>query len=73
MWNKPLIFKELRQIYIVNHKKFWTKIDAEIYIAELEMKEIGRRVGNAEQSSKTKKARKKTEKRSNKKMEKKKK
>ena len=73
MWNKPLIFKELRQIYIVNHKKFWTKRDAEIYIAELEMKEIGRRIGNAEQSSKTKKTRKKTAKRSNKKMEKKKK
>ena len=70
-WDEPLIFKELTEVYFVNGKKFWTKRDAEIYIAELEMKEIGRRIGNAEQSSKTKKTRKKTAKRSNKKMEKK--
>ena len=49
MWDRPLIFKELEQIYIVNHKKFWTKREAEIYIAELEMEEIGRRLGDAEQ------------------------
>ena len=45
MWDRPLIFKELTEVYIVNHKKFWTKREAEIYIAELEMKEIGRRIG----------------------------
>ena len=44
-WDKPLIFKELTEVYIVNHKRFWTKRDAEIYISELEMKEIGRRAG----------------------------
>ena len=49
MWDRPLIFKEIEQIYIVNHKRFWTKREAEIYIAELEMKEIGRRLGDAEQ------------------------
>ena len=44
-WDKPLIFKELTEVYFVNGKKFWTKRDAEIYISELEMKEIGRRAG----------------------------
>ena len=50
MWDKPLIFKELAEVYIVNHKKFFTKREAEIYLAELEMEEIGRRLVNAEQS-----------------------
>ena len=49
MWNKPLIFTELTVVYIVNHKKFLKKREAEIYLAELEMEEIGRRLGNAEQ------------------------
>ena len=49
MWDRPLIFKELEQIYIVNHKRFWTKREAEIYIAERERIEIGRRLGDAEQ------------------------
>ena len=46
-WDRPLIFKELTEVYIVNHKKFWTIREAEMYVAELEMKEIGRRSGNA--------------------------
>ena len=50
MWDKPLIFKELAEVYIVNSKRFWTKREAEIYIAELEVSEIGRRLGDAEQS-----------------------
>ena len=50
MWDKPLIFKELTEVYIVNGKKFWTKRGAEVYIAELEVDEIGRRLGDAEQS-----------------------
>ena len=40
MWDKPLIYKELTEVYIVNHKKFFTKREAEIYIAELHIKEI---------------------------------
>ena len=27
-WDKPLIFKELTEVYFVNGKKFWTKRDA---------------------------------------------
>ena len=50
-WDKPLIFKELTEVYIVNHKKFWTKREAEIYVAELEMREVARRSVNAKQSS----------------------
>ena len=46
MWIKPLIYKELAQIYIVNHKKFLTKIEAEIYIAELHVKEIEKGLTN---------------------------
>ena len=52
MWDRPLIFKELTEVYFVNGKKFWTKRDAEIYIAELEMKEIGKRAGNTEKKKK---------------------
>ena len=44
-WDKPLIFKELTEVYIVNSKRFWTKKEAEMYVVELEMKEIGRRAG----------------------------
>ena len=50
MWDKPLIYKELTEVYIVNHKKFLTRREAEIYIAELEVSEIGRRLVDAEQS-----------------------
>ena len=50
MWDKPLIFKELAEVYIVNHKKFFTKREAEIYLAELEMEEIGRRLSGAKQN-----------------------
>ncbi len=50
-WDKPLIFKELTEVYIVNHKKFWTRREAEIYAAELEMEEIGRRLSDAKQGS----------------------
>ena len=50
MWDKPLIFKELAEVYIVNHKKFFTKREAEIYLAELEMEEIGMCLVNAEQN-----------------------
>ena len=54
MWDKPLIFKELTEVYIVNHRRFFTKKEAEAYVIELEMKEIGkmvaRRTGDAEQS-----------------------
>ena len=50
MWDKPLIFKELTEVYIVNHKKFFTKKEAEAYLVELEMKEIERRFRDAKQS-----------------------
>ena len=49
MYDKPLISKELEFVYIVNGKKFLKEIDAKIYQAELEVKEIGRRIGNAKQ------------------------
>ena len=49
MWDKPLIFKELTEVYIVNGKRFWTKGEAEAYIVELEVNEIGRRLIDAEQ------------------------
>ena len=52
MWDRPLIFKELTEVYFVNGEKFWTKRDAEIYIAELEMKEIGKRARNTEKKKK---------------------
>ena len=48
MWDKPLMFTELAVIYIVNHKKFLTKRKAEIYLAELEIKEIERRLADVE-------------------------
>ena len=38
-WEKPLIFKELTEVYFVNSKKFFTKKEAEAYIVELELKE----------------------------------
>ena len=63
-WDKPLIFKELTEVYIVNHKKFWTRREAEIYAAELEMEEIGRRLSDAKQGSEIYKAGKKKKKRS---------
>ena len=50
MWDKPLIFKELTEVYIVNHRRFFTKKEAEAYVIELEMKEIGRRWEDAQQS-----------------------
>ena len=39
-WERPLIYKELTEVYIVNHKKFWTKSEAELYLAELEKKQV---------------------------------
>ena len=39
-WDKPLIFKELTEVYIVNRKKFFTKEEAERYVCELELKAI---------------------------------
>ena len=39
-WSKPLIHKEITFVYIVNHKKFLSKEEAEIYIRNLELKEI---------------------------------
>jgi len=51
-WDRPLIYKELTEVYFANGKKFWTKRDAEIYIAELEMKEIGKRAGSTEKKKK---------------------
>ena len=39
------IFKELAFVYIVKGKKFLNKRDAEIYIAELEIKEMGKEAG----------------------------
>ena len=50
MWDKPLIFKELTEVYIVNHRRFFTKKEAEAYVIELEMKEIERGFGDAQQS-----------------------
>ena len=43
-WEKPLIFKELTEVYIVNHKKFFTKEEAERCVRELEFKEIEKQV-----------------------------
>ena len=40
MHDKPMIYKELAFIYIVNGKKFLEKKYAETYRAELEVKEI---------------------------------
>ena len=40
MHDKPLIFKELAFVYIVNGKKFLKERDAEIYMTELEVKMI---------------------------------
>lgn len=42
MYNKPIIYKELAFVYIVNGKKFLNERDAEIYQAELEIREIER-------------------------------
>ena len=43
-WDKPLIHKEIAFVYIVNHKKFITKEEAERYVRELELKEIEKQV-----------------------------
>ena len=59
MWDKPLIFKELTEVYIVNGKRFWTKREAEAYVVELEVNEIGRRLIDAEQGREIQKTRKK--------------
>ena len=40
MHDKPIIYKELVFVYIVNGKKFLEKKYAENYRAELEVKEI---------------------------------
>ena len=40
MHDKPLIFKELAFVYIVNGKKFLKERDAETYMIELEVKKI---------------------------------
>ena len=42
MHDKPIIYKELAFVYIVNGKKFLNERDAEIYQAELEIREIER-------------------------------
>ena len=49
MYDKPIIYKELAFVYIVNGRRFLKERDAEIYLAELEMREIGRRVSDAKQ------------------------
>ena len=36
MWDKPLIYKELEFVYLVNGKKFLSERKAEMYIVELE-------------------------------------
>lgn len=46
-WDKPLINKELAFVYMVKGKKFLNKRDAEIYVAELEVAEMGRNVFGA--------------------------
>ena len=56
-WDRPLIYKELTEVYIVNSKRFWTKREAEVYVAELEVKEIGRIFGE-KRNGKSKKLRK---------------
>jgi len=56
-WDKPLIYKELTEVYIVNSKRFWTKREAEMYVVELEMKEIGR-ISGEKRNGKSKKLRK---------------
>ena len=40
MCDKPIIYKELAFVYIVNGKKFLNERDAEIYRAELEVDAI---------------------------------
>ena len=40
MHDKPIIYKELAFVYIVNGKKFLNKRDAEIYRTELEVDAI---------------------------------
>ena len=42
MYNKPIIYKELEFVYIINGKKFLKERDAEIYQAELEIREMER-------------------------------
>ena len=49
-WDKPLIFKELTEVYIVNRKKFFTKEEAERYVCELEVKEIESRIDFASEA-----------------------
>ena len=48
MWDRPLIFKELTEVYIVNHKKFFTKREAEAYLVELEIEELKGRLIDVE-------------------------
>ena len=35
---RPLIYKEITEVYIVNHEKFFTKEEAEAYIEKLKLK-----------------------------------
>ena len=56
-WDKPLIYKELTEGYIVISKRVWTNREAEVYVAELEVKEIGRIFGE-KRNGKSKKLRK---------------
>jgi len=56
-WDKPLIFKELTEVYIVNSKRFWTRREAEMYVVGLEMEEIGR-ISGEKRHGKSKKLRK---------------
>tara|TARA_R110000824_G_scaffold394282_1_gene593952 strand:+ start:2997 stop:3155 length:159 start_codon:yes stop_codon:yes gene_type:complete len=49
-WEKPFIFKELTEVYIVNHKKFFTKEEAECYLRNLELKEIESRIDFASEA-----------------------
>ena len=44
MWDKPLIYKELEFVYLVNGKKFLSERKAEMYVVELEIKEIEKRL-----------------------------
>ena len=37
MYDKPIIYKELAFVYIVDGKKFLNKRDAEIYSTEIEV------------------------------------
>ena len=37
-WEEPLIFKEITNVYIVNHKKFFTRKEAEDFVKKLRKK-----------------------------------